>query len=107
MNEANGLAHDRYEYLIQHREHVLRVGREVASLTVPHLLPPQGHTATSDLPKPYQSLGSRGIRNLSSKLLLTLFPPNTPFFKYSIDDLAVIEIEEEGGPEARGQIERG
>tara|TARA_R110000796_G_scaffold72391_3_gene163692 strand:- start:2449 stop:4035 length:1587 start_codon:yes stop_codon:yes gene_type:complete len=107
MNEANGLAHDRYEYLIQHREHVLRVGREVASLTVPHLLPPQGHTATSDLPKPYQSLGSRGIRNLSSKLLLTLFPPNTPFFKYSIDDLAVIEIEEEGGPEARGQIEEG
>lgn len=105
MHEANGLAHDRYEVLQEGREHILRVGREVASLSIPHLLPPMGHTAKSELPKPYQSLGSRGFRNLASKLLLTLFPPNTPFFKYSIDDLAVIEIEEEGGPEARGQIE--
>jgi hypothetical protein len=105
MSGPEGLAQGRYEVLDRARQHILDIAREAASITIPHLMVPQGHTKTSDLPKPYQSLGSRGVRNLASKLLLTLFPPHTPFFKYSIDDLAAQEIEEEGGPESRGQIE--
>lgn len=105
MRGPEGFAHGRYEGLAAGRQHILDIAREAASLTIPHLMVPQGHTKTSDLPKPYQSLGSRGVRNLASKLLLTLFPPHTPFFKYSIDDLAAEEIEQEGGPESRGQIE--
>lgn len=105
MLGPEGHAQSRYKVLERGRDHVLDVAREAASITIPHLMVPAGHTSTSRLPKPYQSLGSRGVRNLSSKLLLTLFPPNTPFFKYSIDDLAAQEIEEEGGPDSRGKIE--
>lgn len=105
MSDNKGLAFTRYTQLEKYREPYLKRAREAAALTIPHLMPPLGHTSTSDLPTPYQSVGARGLRNLASKLLLTLFPPHTPFYKYSVDDFVVKEIEQEGGAEGRGQIE--
>lgn len=101
-----GLAHARYEQLFHQREHVLRRAREAAALTIPHLMVPSGHTQTSELPTPFQSIGARGVRNLASKLLLTLFPPHTPFYKYSVDDFTLAEIEAEAGDVGRGEIEQ-
>ena len=106
MIAGEGIASGRYEQLSRFRNHILRRAREAAALTIPHLMPPEGHTETSELPTPFQSVGSRGVRNLSSKLLLTLFPPHTPFFKYSIDDMLVDEIEAEAGEVGRGEIEK-
>ncbi len=40
---------------------------------------------------------------LGSKLLLSLFPPNTPFFRYQIDDQALQEMTQR--PDMRGEIE--
>ena len=105
MNQE-GLAASRYEKLQKDRWHVLHRAREAASLTIPHLMPREGHKQSSDLPTPFQSIGARGIRHLSSKLLLTLFPPHTPFYKYSIDDFTIAEIEAEAGDIGRGQIEQ-
>ena len=105
MSNNTGLAHTRYTQLEKQREPYLKRAREAAALTIPHLMTPSGHNKSSDLPTPFQSVGARGLRNLASKLLLTLFPPHTPFFKYSVDDLVVKEIEAEGGAEGRGQIE--
>ena len=34
------------------------------------------------------------MNNLASKLLLSLLPPNAPFFRLAIDNFAVKEIEE-------------
>ena len=34
---------------------------------------------------PYQSVGARGVNNLSSALLLSLLPPNSPFFRLVLD----------------------
>lgn len=107
MEHEQGYAQATYERLDRVKQQVQDVAREAASITIPHLMPPSSHRKHNDLPKPYQSLGSRGVRNLASKLLLTLFPPHTPFFKYSIDDYAVLEIEEEGGPDSRASIEEG
>lgn len=106
MASDQGVAHARYEQLYHQREHVLRRAREAAALTIPHLMVPSGHTQTSELPTPFQAIGARGVRNLASKLLLTLFPPHTPFYKYSVDDFTIMEIEAEAGELGRGEIEK-
>ena len=106
MNPDKGAAQARYEQLDRARTHVLRRARQAAALTIPHLMPPEGFKESSELPTPFQSIGARGVRNLASKLLLTLFPPHTPFFKYSIDDFMIDAIEEEAGETGRGEIEK-
>lgn len=79
-------------------------GRECSELTIPSLLPRQGHNATSRLPTPYQGMGARGVNNLASKLLLALLPPNSPFFRLRVDDFTLQEIT--GGREdARSEVE--
>lgn len=103
---SEGFAHSRYEQLKKGRWHFLNRAREAAALTIPHLVPPEGFNETSELPTPFQSIGARGVRNLASKLLLTLFPPHQPFFRYSIDDFAIEQIEAEAGKVGRGEIEK-
>lgn len=80
-----GTVKSRYDALDSERRNLLDRARECASLTLPFLLPPEGATQDDALPTPYQSLAAYGVNNLASKLLLTLFPPNTPFFKYNVD----------------------
>lgn len=104
--QTQGVVAARYEALYRQREHVLRRAREASALTIPNVIVRDGHNETSELPTPYQSVGSRGVRNLASKFLLSLFPPNVPFFKYTIDDLAVEEIEQEAGDIGRGEVEK-
>lgn len=77
---ASGL----YKELEARRQSFLDRARDCAKLTIPSILPPQTHGRHSTLPTPFQSLGARGINNLSSKLLLTLLPPNASFFRLAI-----------------------
>jgi hypothetical protein len=84
--ELKGAA-GRYEQLRVERDQFLDRAREAAKLTLPSLVPPEGHTGSDDLYKPYQSLGSTGVSNLASKLLMALFPPNTPPFRWKMDDI--------------------
>lgn len=85
---------------------------EAAKLTIPTLVPPIGHqNGGSKFPTPYQGLGARGVNNLASKLLLALLPPNSPFFRLSIDDFELVKLTKQRGmrakvEEAFGQIER-
>lgn len=100
-------AHGRYEHLAVQREPFLRRAQECASVTVPALFPPSGHDGSSDLPRPWQSLGSRGVNHLSAKLLLALFPPGAEFFRLTLDDFKVDELVAELGGAAEGQDARG
>lgn len=59
------------------RTEVLERSRRAAALTIPSLAPPSGHNETSRLPEPWQAVGARGVNNIASRILLTLFPPNT------------------------------
>ena len=61
------------------RAAILERARLCARLTKPWVLPPLGQPATGRLPDNYQSDGSRGVTNLSGKMLLALFPPGEPF----------------------------
>lgn len=72
------------------REHTnrsssLERAREAAELTIPSLMPPEGHNEHSSLPQPYQSLGARGVNNLASKLMLALLPAGNPFFRLNVE----------------------
>jgi hypothetical protein len=71
----------RYEKLAAYREPYLRRAQTCASLTLPYLYPPTGATGSTNLPTPYQSVGAEGVNNLSSKMILALLPPNSPFFR--------------------------
>ena len=75
----------RWAKLDTERNFVLKRGRDCAALTIPSLLPPAGSNENSNLVTPYQGMGARGVNNLSSKLLLALLPPNSPFFRQKLD----------------------
>jgi hypothetical protein len=98
-------AHRRYDDLGSLRTPFLDRGRDAAKLTIPSLLPPDGHNPTSRLPTPYQGIGARGLNNLASKLLLALLPPNSPFFRFVINDFDLEALTQQEG--MRAEVEEG
>ena len=86
-------AESRYNSLSERREHFLERGRECSELTIPTLIPENSFTPTQDFYSPFQSVGSRGVNNLASKLLLLLLPPNQPFFRLAIQGKAKEQVQ--------------
>ena len=86
------------------RQTYLERARECSELTIPTLVPPQGHSFATKYVTPYQGIGARGVNNLASKLLLTLFPPNSPFFRLSVDRYKLIQLG--GDNEAKTELEK-
>src|SRR6056300_1125749 len=83
------------------REPFLRRARDVSKLTLPSLVPPEGHT-NQTLPTPYQGLGARGVNSLASKLLLALFPPNQSFIRLRLSPDALAQL---GEGQARSEVD--
>lgn len=98
-------AEQRYGELATLRSPFLLRARVSAELTVPSLMPPEGHTGTTELITPYQSVGARGLNNLAVRMLLALLPPNSPFFKLQIDDFVLSELT--GREDMRAEMEEG
>ena len=84
-----------YDKLEQDRASYLDRAREVAKLSLPFLVPPEGHGASSSLPTPWTAMGARGVNNLASKMLLTLVPPS-PFFRLSLDNQTLAQLGDTG-----------
>lgn len=103
MTTQQGPAHARYEKLSTDRNTYLRRARAAAALTIPSLMPPEGHNGNTEYVTPYQSMGSRGVNTLAAKLLLALLPANTPFFRLTIDDFSLEKLAND--EEARAGIE--
>ena len=101
---ASNTAKGRYNELEAARRPFLERAWDAAELTVPALLPRQGHTPHTKYPTPYQGVGSRGVNNLAAKLLLALLPPSSPFFKLSIGEFELAQATG-GNPQAKTQIE--
>ena len=94
----------RYQALSSDREQYLDVGRACAKLTLPYLLTEEGHTQGASFHTPWQSVGAKGVNVLASKLMLSLFPLNTSFFKLQINDVELSKIPDVT-PEIRSQID--
>lgn len=85
----------RYSYLDR--------GRTCSKLTLPYVMPEEGFGPHSRLETPFSGVGSRGVNNLASKLLLALLPPNAPFFRFQANEKKLAE--DETPPELMSEIE--
>lgn len=97
-----------YDSLRQEREPYLDRARNAARITIPFLVPEDGFNGSNSSKTPYQSFGAHAVRTLASKLLLALLPPNTPFFRFSVNKAKLaeegVDIDEVGGDIDRALI---
>ena len=79
-----GSAQKRYDALVPRRDSVARRARRYAALTIPSLLPPEGHNQTQELPEPNQGFGARLVTALASRLMTAILPPQQKSFRLQI-----------------------
>jgi len=80
-NLYSELESDRHSYLLR--------ARDCSRLTLPMLLPDEGTTHSTHFPTPFQGMGARGVNHLAASLLMSLLPPNQPFFRLALDEEAI------------------
>ena len=79
-------AKTRYNKLESDRRPYTDRAEKCAALTIPMAFPKESDTSSTKYETPYQSIGARGVNNLTSKLMLALFPPNEPCFRLSLGE---------------------
>lgn len=96
-------AKSRYNKMEGIRKTYTTRAEECAKYTIPMAFPKESDSHTTNYETPYQSMGARGVNNLTSKLMLALFPPNAPFFRLTLGD----EVQQALGddPETKQQWE--
>lgn len=103
-DDVQGRVAAKYQQLTSYRSPFLERARDCSRVTIPSLITDEGGTDKGKLKTPYQSMGARGVNYLASKLLITLFPPNSAFFKLEVDDLALRVSEQ--GPEVKSELDQ-
>lgn len=102
MLEKPKTAKARYDALVPTRLPYLERARECAEFTIPSLMPPEGMRGQA-LGTPWQSVGAEGVNTLASKMVLTLMPPGTAFFKFGMSqqtELAMAQLP----PEQKAEV---
>lgn len=104
--EPQGDLASRYSRLTTERGAYMLEAYESALLTIPSIMPQNVDCVNKSvsavvLPKPYQSIGARGVNTLANKLLLALFPPSSPYFRYQIAPELLADL----SPEERAETE--
>lgn len=105
MHDSQMTCEARYHRLESDRLTFLDRARRCSELTIPTLVPPAAHSKSTIYYTPWQGIGARGVNNLASKLLLSLLPPNSPFFRLVIDDFTRDELT--GRPDAKAVVDEG
>jgi Bacteriophage head to tail connecting protein len=105
MAETGQTCETRYDNLASDRLTFLDRARRCSELTIPTLVPPQAHSKSTIYYTPWQGIGARGVNNLASKLLLSLLPPNSPFFRLVVDDFTVDQLA--GKPGGKAIVDAG
>jgi len=96
-------AKSRYDHLSSYRSQFLDTAVECSKLTIPYLIQRDEFRVThQSLKQPWQSVGAKGVVTLASKLMLSLLPPQTTFFKLQVrDDKLGAELP----PELRSELD--
>ena len=97
-------AASKYESYVSNRSQYDREAKESSKLTIPSLIPENTTGTRAKIRTPFQAVGSRGVNSLSNKLLMTLLPPSTAFFKLEVDSL---EIKKNGQEDVVSEIDKG
>jgi hypothetical protein len=95
-------AKTRYDVLSSERSQYLNVAKQASELTIPYLVREDvSTTGARKLATPWQSVGAKGVVTLAAKLMLSLLPPQTSFFKLQLDDSKLRDY----GPEVRSELD--
>ena len=95
-------AKHRYDILSSDRSQYLNIAKEASELTIPYLVHEDDNTKSArKLVTPWQSVGAKGVVTLSSKLMLSLLPPQTSFFKLQVDESKLGD----NGPELKSELD--
>lgn len=105
-DDARETAKALYDRLESDRKNYTDRAEINAQYTIPSLFPKSADTPSTKYEVCNQSIGARGVNNLSSKLLLALFPANTPFFKLSMRDDIAKQYLATGQQDVKQQIEQ-
>ena len=87
-----------YQALESDRNTYLDRARNAARFTVPYLIPQSdsyGDGQNDQHPLPWNGIGARGVHNIASRLVLALLPPTETFFRFTIDELAMAQQEQQ------------
>lgn len=85
----------RFDALHSRRSQKLRTAIDCAKLTIPSLLPENYNVRGARiLPQNFEHLGARAVLNIASKLMIALFPPSSPFFKFTANEVIAQELAE-------------
>ncbi|NIV37987.1 MAG: hypothetical protein GWN58_53805, partial [Anaerolineae bacterium] len=66
------------------RQQFLQRARHNALLTIPSLMPLEGHDQKNHLVEPYNGLGAAAIVHLSSRITMNLLPANRPHMRLQV-----------------------
>lgn len=80
----------RYDALKVTRQPFLDRARRASALTIPSLIPPEGHNPATPLPEPNQGLGARLVVHLASYFTDALLPPGRAVFRLGVSPKALI-----------------
>lgn len=105
MTETGASCKSRYARYEAIRFPFLDRARQCSELTIPTLIPPAAHSASTKYYTPWQGIGARGVNNLAAKLLLSLLPPNSPFFRLVVDEFTLDKLAQD--PAARSAVDAG
>ena len=86
------------------RQPVVDMGREMASITIPSVMPPLGYRVGNDLPGTNQSVGARAVNSLASCIMFTAFPPGLPMMRLKPKETA-FQAQELQDPDLYSQVE--
>lgn len=81
-----------YERLKNDRNDYVTRAEDCAKYTIPSLFPKDSDDGGTSYTTPWQSIGARGLNNISAKVNLALFPVGAPFFKLNISELELKQI---------------
>lgn len=101
----SSVAASRYSQLASTRDHFVQRGDDCAKLTIPTLFQRDVTlTANLKIKDPQQTAGATGVNTLAAKMVMSLLPMNTPFFKLNLDEI----VEElDGDKELEKEVKKG
>lgn len=95
-----------YEQLAATRAPYLTRAEKASKYTLPWYIKAEGSKDNS-LETPHQSIGSEGVTNLASRLVMVLMPPNRPMFRLRIARNIIAQAEETGQKELLTKVNAG
>lgn len=103
MENCTGRLKRLYDKMISERQPYLDRAREAIKYSMPSLLADEGKQSAKGNPQiiisPNQSVVADGINNLSSKVVMTLLPPNQTFYKFAVSKAEITKNAELKGVE--------